>query len=88
MITDELIIECAKSNGFIIPSEPFNYFGKIIHITESDIKVNRARTLQFIGNKDLGEWWVSYYGSFTQFRVTDNDMTVFLRDRKIGDILK
>lgn len=60
----------------------------IIHVTESDIKVNRARTATWVGNKDLGEWWVSCYGSNTQFRVTDNDMVVFLRDRKIGDILK
>ena len=51
----------------------------------SDIKVSRAKTTQ---GKDLGEYWVSYAQSLTTFRVTDEDLKSFIRDKKIKSILK
>jgi len=76
-ISNKLIIECAKVYGFEIPN----------HLTDEDILITRARTTAFVGNKDLGEWWLSYSGCFTVFRVTDDNIKVYLRDIKIKDIL-
>lgn len=58
----------------------------------TDITVNRAKTSEysglFAGSKDLGEWWIGYPQCLTQFRVTDSDMKLFLRDKKINQIIK
>lgn len=85
-ITNELIIECAKYKGFKLPNTTFNYFGKLISVTDKDISVSRAKTAPFAGSKDLGEWWVSYTGSISVTIVTDGDMKEFLRDNKLKQI--
>lgn len=100
-ITNDLIIECAYSLGFDPPkrikvqewnkSDP-NLFpvAKMVwrQLEPSQITVNRAKTAPFVGSKDLGEWWIGYPQCLTQFRVTDSDMKVFLRDKKINQIIK
>jgi hypothetical protein len=55
-----------------------------VNLTKDDITVWRAKTNNFAGNKDLGEWWVSYPQSLTQFRVTDEDMNNYLNQNKDG----
>jgi hypothetical protein len=55
-------------------------------IKPSDIKVSRAVT--FSTKLDLGEWWISYPQCLRWFRVKDDDMKVFIRDKKINQILK
>ena len=50
--------------------------------------MNRAKTAPFAGNKDLGEWWISYPGSISGFRVTDEDMKAYIRDININKIIK
>jgi hypothetical protein len=85
-ITNQMIIDCAKSKGFRLPIQ-FTMWGMKYNPTEEDITVNRARTAHFAGNKDLGEWWVSYPGSITQFRVTDADMKAYIRDINLNKIL-
>lgn len=83
-VTNQMIIDCAKANGFKIPDKPFTRWSVTYNITDSDITVSRAKTAPFVGNKDLGEWWVSYPGSITQFRVTDVDMKAYIRDYNIN----
>lgn len=72
--SDELIIKCAKLNGW----KPA-LFGKI--------SVHRAVTAPFVGNKDLGEWWIYQEGVTLVRRVTDEDMLVFMRDRNIKKLI-
>jgi hypothetical protein len=86
-VTNQRIIDCAKSKGFKIPDKPFTVWSVTYCITDKDIIVNRATTAPFIGNKDLGEWWISYPGSITTFRVTDEDMKSYIRDISINNIL-
>jgi hypothetical protein len=100
-ITNDIIIECAYSLGFDPPkrikvqewnkSDP-NLFpvAKMVwrQLEPSQITVNRSKTVPFAGSKDLGEWWIGYPQCLTQFRVTDSDMKVFLRDKKINQIIK
>jgi hypothetical protein len=87
-ITNQVIIDCAKSKGFRLPTKPITRWGFTITPTDNDITVNRAKTAPFVGNKDLGEWWISYPGSITQFRVTDDDMKVYIRDNNIVKLLE
>ncbi len=88
-VTNQMIIDCAKTKGFEIPDKPFKPFpwGGTYNITDNDIIVNRATTAPFVGSKDLGEWWISYPGSITQFRVTDADMKAYIRDHNINILL-
>jgi hypothetical protein len=86
-VTNQMIIDCAKTNGFKIPDKPFTRWGVTHSINDNDITVNRAKTAPFVGSKDLGEWWISYPGSITQFRVTDEDMKAYIRDLNINKLL-
>jgi len=83
-----MIIDCAKSKGFKLPTKPISRWGFTITPTDKDIIVTRAKTALFAGNKDLGEWWVSYPGSMLQHIVTDNDMKAYIRDININKIIK
>lgn len=85
--TNQMIIDCAKAKGFKIPDKTFTRWNVTYNITDDDITVSRAKTVAFIGGKDLGEWWVSYPGSITQFRVTDEDMKAYIRDLNINKLL-
>lgn len=85
----ELIIRVAKSKGFKLPpwscvsyrtSTSHNATSKKVLLTEKDIRVHRPKTI--FGN-DLGEYWVDYPHSLTQFVVKDED----LRDEKLTQIL-
>ena len=93
-----MIIEYAKSLGFSPPKkvklQEWTHYAQDRFPVEkwvwrelkpSDIKVSRANTTQ---GKDLGEYWVSYAQSLTTFRVTDEDLKSFIRDKKIKSILK
>ena len=86
-VTNQMIIDCAKTKGFEIPDKPFTVLSVTYSVTDNDITVNRAKTATFAGSKDLGEWWISYPGSITQFRVTDADMKVYIRDYNINTLL-
>jgi PP-loop superfamily ATP-utilizing enzyme len=86
-VTNQMIIDCAKERGFKIPDKPFTRWSVTYNITDNDITVSRATTAAFIGSKDLGEWWVSYPGSITQFRVTDADMKSYIRDIIINNLI-
>lgn len=72
--SDDLIIKCAKAEGW----RPA-IFGKV--------SVCRAKTAIFAGNKDLGEWWIYQEGVTLVRRVTDEDMLVFMRDRNIKKLI-
>ena len=93
----DTIIECAKSLGFTPPKkvkiQEWTHYDQDMfpvakwvwrELKPSDIKVNRATTFQ--GN-DLGEYWISYPQSLTTFRVTDEELKSFIRDKKIKSIL-
>jgi len=84
-VTNQMIIDCAKSKGFKLPTKPISRWGFTITPTDKDIIVTRAKTT---GNKDLGEWWVSYPGSISTFRVSDEDMKAYIRDININKIIK
>jgi hypothetical protein len=86
-VTNQMIIDCAKERGFKIPDKPFTRWSVKYNITDNDIIVNRATTAPFVGSKDLGEWWISYPGSITQFRVTDADMKAYIRDISINNLI-
>lgn len=91
-VTDEMIIECAFSKGFKLPTETFEHFGRTYDdITEKDIVIHRGKTGPISGNKDLGEWWLSYPGSHSIFVVKDDDLKAYLkayiRDYKIDNLL-
>ena len=85
-ITNQMIIDCAKLNGFKLPDKPFTKWGMNYNPIDVDIIVSRPKTVA--GNKDLGEWWVSYPGSISTFRVTDEDMKAYIRDININKIIK
>lgn len=87
-MTNQMIIECAKLKGFKLPNKPFTKWGMKYDPIDAGIIVNRAKTAPFTGNKDLGEWWVSYPGAITVFIVTDEDMKAYLRDININKIIK
>jgi len=87
-VTNQMIIDCAKLNGFKLPDKPFTAWGVQHNPTDKDIMVNRAKTVPFVGNKDLGEWWVSYPGSSLIFRVTDDDIKAYIRDITINNVLQ
>ena len=95
-VTDDLVIECARSLGFSPPKvvkvqkwdssheDLFPEANMVRHeIKPSNIKVSRAVT--FSTKLDLGEWWISYPQCLRWFRV---NMKVFIRDKKINQILK
>jgi hypothetical protein len=86
-VTNQMIINCAKEKGFKIPSKRINARGVTYNITDKDISVIRAKTLEFLGGRDLGEWWISDPGSITQFRVTDTDIKSYIRDNNINNLL-
>lgn len=86
-VTNQMIIDCAKTKGFKIPDKPFTVWSVTYYITDNDIIVSRATTAPFVGSKDLGEWWVSYPGSITLFRVTDEDIKAYIRDHNINKLL-
>lgn len=73
-IIESEIIDCAKTLGF-------NPSG------EDKVSVFRPNTIH---GTDLGEWWV-YLGNRAlarcTFRVTDEDIKLYLRDRKIKTII-
>lgn len=99
-MNDKLILECAKSLGFKPPkvvklqewdssnTELLPVAKTVCRwIKDSDIKVHRAVTAPFAGSKDLGEWWITYPTSIGAFRVTDEDLKVFVRDKKIKSLI-
>ncbi len=86
-VTNQMIIDCAKERGFRIPDKPFTRWSVKYNITDNDITVSRVTTAPFVGSKDLGEWWVAYPGSITQFRVTDTDMKAYIRDISINNLI-
>ena len=87
-VTNQMIIDCAKLKGFKLPTKPFTVWGVTHNPNNCYITVNRAKTAPFAGNKDLGEWWISYPGSISGFRVTDEDMKAYIRDININKIIK
>lgn len=87
-VTDEMIIDCAFSKGFKLPTKTLLHFGRTYNITEKDIVIHRAKTAPIAGNKDLGEWWLSYPGGYSIFVVKDDDLKPYTRDYKIDLLLK
>ena len=64
MINNNLIIECAISNGWI-------------PVLNKSISVHRAKT---IFDTDLGEWWLQQSEITSVRRVTDVELKTYLRD--------
>ena len=88
-VTDEMIIDCAFSKGFKLPTKTFEHFGRTYDISEKDIVIHRAKTAPIAGNRDLGEWWwLSYPGGISTFVVKDDDLKAYKRDYKIDLLLK
>ena len=71
MISNDLIIKCAISNGW----SP---------VVNKDISVYRAKTMY---DTDLGEWWLQQSEITSVRRVTDIELKTYLRDYKINKIL-
>lgn len=87
-VTDEMIIDCAFSKGFKLPTKTFEHFGRTYDINEKDIVIHRGKTFPISGNKDLGEWWLAYPGGNSIFVVKDDDLKAYIRDYKIDTLLK
>ena len=87
-VTDEMIIDCAFSKGFKLPTKIFEHFGRTYDISEKDIVIHRAKTAPIAGNRDLGEWWLSYPGGHSVFVVKDDDLKAYIREYKINNLLR
>lgn len=84
-VTDEMIIDCAFSKGFKLPTKTFEHFGRTYDINEKDIVIHRG---QAVLKEDLGEWWLAYPGGNSIFVVKDDDLKAYIRDYKIDTLLK
>lgn len=71
----ELILECATSLGW---SQSWQC---------NEVKVTRAATIGFLGSEDLGEWWISEARIMAIFRVTDDELKAFNRNKKIESLI-
>ena len=95
-----MILECAKSQGFKIPSrakvqKSIFEEGKLPYqvkvwekVTPDDVKIFRGVTAPFAGSKDLGEWWIQCKGLLGIWIVKDDELKQFIRDYKIKKVLK
>jgi hypothetical protein len=70
MISNDLIIKCAISNGW----SP---------VVNKDISVYRAKTIY---DTDLGEWWLQQSEIKSVRRVTDIELKSYLRDMNLEKI--
>ena len=70
MISNDLIIKCAISNGW----SP---------VVNKDISVYRAKTIY---DTDLGEWWLQQSEIKSVRRVTDIELKAYLRDMNLEKI--
>ena len=89
-----MILECAKSQGFKIPSRAkvqksvfeegkLPYQVKVWeNVTPDDVRIHRGVTAPIAGSKDLGEWWIQCKGMLGIWIVKDDELKQFIRDIK------